>query len=189
MTSSHGKKDMERFLLVRPCLTKPINYVKNQSNHHKTMSFQDEYKSFLKAYGIQYDERYVFDDWHSVVPSALWWFYNLFFAGVPCFALHRLPGNCRPFRTFWVENWKLLSAIGYQLSAFSIVGTWLVASFFVFNETPQGWRLYWTLTLNSELWLGVLVSRWLGDFKKSYPKSVVCCLLSVDLKKVQKPTP
>ena len=24
-----------------------------------------------------------------------------FFAGVPCFALHRLPGNCRPFRTFF----------------------------------------------------------------------------------------
>ena len=43
-------------------LDKTINYVKNQSNHHKTMSFQDEYKSFLKAYGVQYDERYVFDD-------------------------------------------------------------------------------------------------------------------------------
>ena len=27
-------------------------------------------------------------------------FYN-FIAGVPCFALHRLPGNCRPFRTFF----------------------------------------------------------------------------------------
>ena len=25
----------------------------------------------------------------------------IFFAGVPCFALHRLPGNCRPFRTFF----------------------------------------------------------------------------------------
>ena len=24
----------------------------------------------------------------------------IFIAGVPCFALHRLPGNCRPFRTF-----------------------------------------------------------------------------------------
>ena len=41
---------------------KTINYIKNQSNHHKTMSFQDEYKLFLKAYKVQYDERYVFDD-------------------------------------------------------------------------------------------------------------------------------
>ena len=43
-------------------LDKTINYVRNQSNHHKTMSFQDEYKLFLKAYKVQYDERYVFDD-------------------------------------------------------------------------------------------------------------------------------
>ena len=34
----------------------------NQSQHHKTMSFHEEYESFLKAYEIQYDERYAFDD-------------------------------------------------------------------------------------------------------------------------------
>ena len=43
-------------------LYKTINYVKNQPQHHKTMSFRKEYESFLKAYGIQYDERYAFDD-------------------------------------------------------------------------------------------------------------------------------
>ena len=43
-------------------LDKTINYVKNQSQHHKTMSFREEYESFLKAYEIQYDERYAFDD-------------------------------------------------------------------------------------------------------------------------------
>ena len=42
-------------------LDKTINYVKNQPQHHKTMSFRKEYESFLKAYGIQYDERYAFD--------------------------------------------------------------------------------------------------------------------------------
>ena len=31
----------------------------------------------------------------------------IFIAGVPCFALHRLPGNCRSFGTFGVENGKM----------------------------------------------------------------------------------
>ena len=43
-------------------LDKTINYVSNQLQHHKTMSFREEYESFLKAYGIQYNERYAFDD-------------------------------------------------------------------------------------------------------------------------------
>ena len=41
---------------------KTINYIRNQEKHHKTMTFREEYKSFLEAYGIQYDERYAFDD-------------------------------------------------------------------------------------------------------------------------------
>lgn len=36
-----------------------VNYIRNQESHHKGKSFMDEYKSFLQAYGIDYDERYL----------------------------------------------------------------------------------------------------------------------------------
>ena len=48
---------------VSPSLTeKTIQYIRNQAEHHKKRSFQEEYKLFLEAYGISYDERYVFSD-------------------------------------------------------------------------------------------------------------------------------
>ena len=37
-----------------------IEYVKNQKEHHKKVSFRDEYISLLKEHGIEYDERYLF---------------------------------------------------------------------------------------------------------------------------------
>ncbi|MBP5671095.1 MAG: transposase [Victivallales bacterium] len=43
-------------------LDKTINYIKNQENHHRTKSFQEEYMAFLKAYKIPYDEKYIFND-------------------------------------------------------------------------------------------------------------------------------
>ena len=36
-------------------------YIRTQEEHHRTISFQDEYRGFLKRYGIEYDERYVWD--------------------------------------------------------------------------------------------------------------------------------
>jgi REP element-mobilizing transposase RayT len=38
-----------------------INYIANQKEHHKTKTFQDEYRAFLKKYHVEYDERYVWD--------------------------------------------------------------------------------------------------------------------------------
>jgi len=37
-------------------------YIANQKEHHKKVRFEDEYVSFLKSYGIEYDEKYVFSD-------------------------------------------------------------------------------------------------------------------------------
>jgi len=34
-------------------------YVEGQKDHHRTLSFQDEFRRFLKRYGVDYDERYV----------------------------------------------------------------------------------------------------------------------------------
>ena len=36
-------------------------YIRNQKKHHQRVTFQDEYRKFLKAYGIDYNERYVWD--------------------------------------------------------------------------------------------------------------------------------
>jgi REP element-mobilizing transposase RayT len=36
-------------------------YVANQEAHHASESFQDEYRRLLEKYGIEYDERYVWD--------------------------------------------------------------------------------------------------------------------------------
>ena len=37
------------------------NYIANQEEHHRKISFQDEFRLFLKRYEIDYDERYVWD--------------------------------------------------------------------------------------------------------------------------------
>ncbi|MBN1185038.1 MAG: IS200/IS605 family transposase [Bacteroidales bacterium] len=36
-------------------------YIVNQEEHHKKVSFQDEFRAFLKKYHVDYDERYVWD--------------------------------------------------------------------------------------------------------------------------------
>lgn len=38
-----------------------LTYIDNQEEHHRTKTFQDEYRAFLSTYGITYDERYVWD--------------------------------------------------------------------------------------------------------------------------------
>jgi putative transposase len=35
--------------------------IQNQKEHHKQRDFQDEYRTLLKKYQIDYDERYVWD--------------------------------------------------------------------------------------------------------------------------------
>ena len=36
-------------------------YIRNQREHHRVKTFQEEYRAFLKKYRVQYDERYVWD--------------------------------------------------------------------------------------------------------------------------------
>ena len=37
-----------------------VKYILNQAEHHKKVSFKDEYISILKKYKIDYDEKYLF---------------------------------------------------------------------------------------------------------------------------------
>jgi len=39
-----------------------IEYVKNQEEHHKKVTFREEYIALLKEHGINYDERFLFED-------------------------------------------------------------------------------------------------------------------------------
>lgn len=38
-----------------------IAYIDNQMEHHRTESFQDEFRRILRKYGLEWDERYVWD--------------------------------------------------------------------------------------------------------------------------------
>ena len=49
------------FSVSQSSLPNVINYIRNQHVHHKITTFHDEYKTSLKAHGIQYDDKYLFD--------------------------------------------------------------------------------------------------------------------------------
>ncbi len=38
-----------------------LKYISNQEEHHKTETFQDEYRKLCKKNGVEFDERYVWD--------------------------------------------------------------------------------------------------------------------------------
>ena len=36
-------------------------YIRNQAEHHRTISFQDEFRELLRRHGLEWDERYLWD--------------------------------------------------------------------------------------------------------------------------------
>ena len=36
-----------------------VGYIQNQAEHHKTVTFQEEFRKFLETYQVDFDERYV----------------------------------------------------------------------------------------------------------------------------------
>jgi putative transposase len=38
-----------------------IEYIENQEKHHQTRTFQEEFRMFLKKYGLEFNEAYVWD--------------------------------------------------------------------------------------------------------------------------------
>jgi putative transposase len=50
------------FSYNKSLLPKLIEYIKNQEKHHKKKTFLEEYKDFLKAFDVEYDERYIFKE-------------------------------------------------------------------------------------------------------------------------------
>jgi hypothetical protein len=42
-------------------LEKVRRYVRNQEQHHRRVTFQEEFRALLDKHGIEYDERYLWD--------------------------------------------------------------------------------------------------------------------------------
>ena len=61
LSKFHWQAGYGAFSVSQSNLTNVIRYIENQEEHHKRMTFQDEYRAFLKAYGVEFDERYVWD--------------------------------------------------------------------------------------------------------------------------------
>ena len=49
------------FSLGESHLPQLIRYIDNQHDHHRLLTFQDEFKELLNRYAIEYDERYLWD--------------------------------------------------------------------------------------------------------------------------------
>ena len=49
------------FSIGQSQVTAVKRYIARQKVHHQRVTFQDEYRKFLKSYEIDYDERYVWD--------------------------------------------------------------------------------------------------------------------------------
>ena len=50
------------YSISQSVLDMTIKYVDNQREHHKKLSYRDEYIQFLKLYKVEYDEKYIFSD-------------------------------------------------------------------------------------------------------------------------------
>jgi putative transposase len=59
--SFHWQKGYGAFSIGQSNVEATRRYIRNQKQRHSRVTFQDEYRKFLKAYGIDYDERFVWD--------------------------------------------------------------------------------------------------------------------------------
>jgi REP element-mobilizing transposase RayT len=61
LANFHWQSGYGGFSVGRAELEQLVDYITQQEEHHRVMSFQEEYRKFLKSYGIEYDEDYVWD--------------------------------------------------------------------------------------------------------------------------------
>ena len=57
----HWQKGYGAFSIGQSQVEAVKRYILGQKEHHRRVTFQEEYRKFLKVYGINYDERYVWD--------------------------------------------------------------------------------------------------------------------------------
>jgi len=57
----HWQKGYGGFSIGQSNVASLKRYIHGQKQHHQRITLQDEYRKFLNAYAIDYDERYVWD--------------------------------------------------------------------------------------------------------------------------------
>jgi len=61
LASFHWQDGYGAFSISPSHVDDVLAYIANQETHHKKESFQDEFRRFCKKYGVEIDERYVWD--------------------------------------------------------------------------------------------------------------------------------
>ena len=57
----HWQRGYGAFSVSPSQLDAVLDYVENQEEHHRTRTFQEEYRDFLRKHDVEFDERYVWD--------------------------------------------------------------------------------------------------------------------------------
>ena len=57
----HWQAGYGAFSVSQSDTARVVAYIQDQAEHHRTMSFQEEYRRLLQRYEIAFDERYVWD--------------------------------------------------------------------------------------------------------------------------------
>jgi REP element-mobilizing transposase RayT len=57
----HWQNGYAAFSVSQSSVPDVRNYVRNQREHHRRMTFQDEVREFLRRFEIEFDERYLWD--------------------------------------------------------------------------------------------------------------------------------
>lgn len=57
----HWQSGYGAFSIGQSSVAAVKRYIRNQKEHHRRITFQDEYRKFLKAYKVDYDERFVWE--------------------------------------------------------------------------------------------------------------------------------
>jgi REP element-mobilizing transposase RayT len=57
----HWQSGYGAFAVGQSAVEDVRDYIRRQREHHRVMTFQDEYRKFLARHGIEFDEWYVWD--------------------------------------------------------------------------------------------------------------------------------
>jgi REP element-mobilizing transposase RayT len=57
----HWQKGYGAFSIGQSNVERLKQYIRTQKEHHRRVTFQDEYRDFLRRYMVEFDERYVWD--------------------------------------------------------------------------------------------------------------------------------
>ena len=57
----HWQKGYGAFSIGQSNVEQLKRYIRNQKQHHRRVTFEDEYRIFLKRYMVEFDERYAWD--------------------------------------------------------------------------------------------------------------------------------